>query len=96
MSYEKQVEHAERIFTEIEKYRSLVDILIIHQDNELVKEKAAEFNSYLEKFSHFYQDSEAEDVDEELLKELNEEEMKEIEKDSSSKGLLSPDQIPNE
>ena len=96
MSYEKQVEHAERIFTEIEKYRSLVDILIIHQDNKLVKEKAAEFNSYLEKFSHFYQDSEAEDVDEELLKELNEEEMKEIEKDSSSKGLLSPDQVPNE
>jgi len=96
MSYEKQVEHAERIFTEIEKYRSLVDILIIHQDNELVKEKAAEFNSYLEKFSHFYQDSEAEDVDEELLKELNEEEVKEIEKDSSSKGLLSPDQVPNE
>jgi hypothetical protein len=96
MSYEKQVEHAERIFTEIEKYRSLVDILIIHQDNKLVKEKAAEFNSFLEKFSHFYQDSEAEDVDEELLKELNEEEVKEIEKDSSSKGLLSPDQVPNE
>ncbi|MFO7744454.1 MAG: DUF2723 domain-containing protein [Psychroflexus sp.] len=96
MSYENQVEHAERIFTEIEKYRSLVDILIIHQDNEMVKEKAAEFNSYLEKFSHFYQDSESENVDQDLLDELNEEDMKEIEKDSSKKGLLRPDQIPNE
>ncbi|MFD0932608.1 DUF2723 domain-containing protein [Psychroflexus salinarum] len=96
MSYENQVEHAERIFTEIEKYRSLVDILIIYQDNEMVKEKAAEFNSYLEKFSHFYQDSESENVDQDLLDELNEEDMKEIEKDSSKKGLLRPDQIPNE
>ncbi|SDG63905.1 glycosyltransferase family 117 protein [Psychroflexus sediminis] len=92
MTYENQVENAEQIFTEIEKYRSLVDILIIQQDNEMVKEKAAEFNSYLEKFSHFYQDTESEDVDQELLDELNEE----GEKDSDSISLLSPDQIPNE
>ena len=96
MSYESQIEYAERIFTEIEKYRSLVDILIIHQDNEMVKEKAAEFNTYLEKFSHFYSDSDSENVDQDLLDELNEEDMKEIEKDSTKKGLLRPDQIPNE
>lgn len=96
MSYESQIEYAERIFTEIEKYRSLVDILIIHQDNEIVKEKAAEFNTYLEKFSHFYSDSDSENVDQDLLDELNEEDMKEIEKDSTKKGLLRPDQIPNE
>ena len=96
MSYESQIEYAERIFTEIEKYRSLVDILIIHQDNEMVKEKAAEFNTYLEKFSHFYSDSDSENVDQDLLDELNEEDIKEIEKDSTKKGLLRPDQIPNE
>ena len=94
MSYEEQIDNADEIFTEIEKYRSLVDILIIHQDNELVKEKAAEFNTYLEKFSHFYQDSEADNVDQELLDELGEGELQETQKDTVE-DLLSPDQIPN-
>ncbi len=58
------------------------DILIIQQDDELVKDKAAEFNSYLEKFSHFYEDSPEED------------EINQIEKDSASDGLVSPDQLP--
>lgn len=96
MTYENQIANADEIFTEIEKYRSLVDILIIQQDTEMVKEKAAEFNSYLEKFSHFYQDSESEDVDQDLLDELNQEDMEQVEKDSDSTSLLSPDQIPNE
>ncbi|MBZ9651396.1 glycosyltransferase family 117 protein [Psychroflexus montanilacus] len=96
MSYEDQIDNAEEIFTEIEKYRSLVDILIIHQDTEMVKDKAAEFNTYLEKFSHFYSDSESENVDQDLLDELNEDDIEKIEKDSSSEGLLRPDQIPNE
>jgi hypothetical protein len=94
MSYEEQIDNADEIFTEIEKYRSLVDILIIHQDNELVKEKAAEFNTYLEKFSHFYQDSDADSVDQELLDELGERDLQETQKDTVE-DLLSPDQIPN-
>jgi len=94
MSYEEQIDHADEIFTEIEKYRSLVDILIIHQDNEMVKEKAAEFNTYLEKFSHFYQDSEADSVDQDLLDELGEGELQDTQKDTVE-DLLSPDQIPN-
>ncbi len=94
MSYEEQIDNADEIFTQIEKYRSLVDILIIHQDTEMVKDKAAEFNSYLEKFSHFYQDSESENVDQELLDELGEGELKETQKDTVE-DLLSPDQIPN-
>ncbi len=82
LDYENQIKNADRIFSEIEKYRSLVDILIIQQDEELVKDKAAEFNSYLEKFSHFYEDSPEED------------EINQIEKDSASDGLVSPDQLP--
>ncbi|MBZ9627344.1 DUF2723 domain-containing protein [Psychroflexus sp. CAK57W] len=96
MTYENQIANADEIFTEIEKYRSLVDILIIQQDTEMVKEKAAEFNSYLEKFSHFYQDSESEDVDQDLLDELNQKDMEQVKKESDSTSLLSPDQIPNE
>jgi len=95
MSYENQIENADRIFTEIEKYRSLVDILIIYQDNDLVKEKASEFNSYLEKFSHFYEDSDSEEVDQNLLDELNDEDLNENKGDSTKGKLLSPDQIPN-
>jgi len=94
LDYENQIENADRIFSEIEKYRSLVDILIIQQDQELVKDKAAEFNSYLEKFSHFYEDSPEENVNEKLLQELEEDEINQIEKDSASDGLLSPDQLP--
>jgi hypothetical protein len=71
-----------------------VDILIIQQDQELVKDKAAEFNSYLEKFSHFYEDSPEENVNEKLLQELEEDEINQIEKDSASDGLSSPDQLP--
>jgi hypothetical protein len=94
LDYENQIENADRIFSEIEKYRSLVDILIIQQDQELVKDKAAEFNSYLEKFSHFYEDSPEENVNEKLLQELEEDEINQIEKDSASDGLSSPDQLP--
>lgn len=95
MTYENQIEYAEKIFNEIEKYRSLVDILIIQQDSEMVKEKAAEFNVYLDKFSHFYQDSESQNVDEELMDELNDEEIDQTKKDTADQSLLNPDQIPN-
>ena len=94
MSFEDQVDHAEKIFTEIEKYRSLVDILIIYQDTDMVKEKAAEFNSYLEKFSHFYEDSEVEDLDQDLLKELDEDNINALDKEENE-NLLQPEQVPN-
>ena len=49
-----------------ERYRSLIDLLVLNQDEELVKEKADEFNSYLKKFKHFYRDDENYDVEEDL------------------------------
>jgi hypothetical protein len=60
---------AEKILTDIERYRSIVDLIIINDKEELSKEKAEEFNDYLMLFDHFT--SAGEKSDEELLKELN-------------------------
>lgn len=60
---------AEKILTDIERYRSIVDLIIINDKEELSKEKAEEFNDYLMLFDHFT--SAGEKSDEQLLKELN-------------------------
>jgi len=44
----------DEIITNIERYRSLVDILIFQQDEKMMRDKAEEFNNYLKKFKHFY------------------------------------------
>ena len=54
LSLERQYRYAEDIVMNIERYRSVVDLLIIHKDGNMAKEKAAEFNRYLELFEHFY------------------------------------------
>ncbi|WP_127844620.1 glycosyltransferase family 117 protein [Psychroflexus aestuariivivens] len=95
LDYEAQVKYAERIFTEIEKYRSLVDILIIQRDDEIMKDKAAEFNQYLEKFNHFFGEEE-ETLDEELMDELEADNLEDKEIDSSENDIFSPDQMPVE
>lgn len=61
---DRQYRYADEIITDIERYRALVDILIINQDEELVREKADEFNSYLRKFKHFYRSEEGIDPSE--------------------------------
>ena len=54
----RQYKYAQDIITDIERYRSLVDLLIRNQDQEILPEKAKEFNSYLRKFSQFYGEDE--------------------------------------
>ncbi|RXG24646.1 glycosyltransferase family 117 protein [Leeuwenhoekiella aequorea] len=54
----RQYKYAQDIITDIERYRSLVDLLIRNQDQEILPEKAKEFNSYLRKFSQFYGENE--------------------------------------
>ena len=66
LSLERQYSIGDEIITDIERYRSLIDLLVLNQDDELVKEKADEFNSYLKKFKHFYRDDENYDVEENL------------------------------
>jgi len=66
LSLERQYSIGDEIITDIERYRSLIDLLVLNQDEELVKEKADEFNNYLKKFKHFYRDDENYDVEEDL------------------------------
>ena len=56
--FQRQRRYAEEIFTDVERYRGLIDILVRNQDEEIVKEKAEEFNNYLKKFQHFYSEEE--------------------------------------
>lgn len=53
LSIENQTYYLEEIVTDIERYRSLVDLLIIHNDEEFALKETKKFNNYLELFSHF-------------------------------------------
>ncbi|MDT0648509.1 glycosyltransferase family 117 protein [Autumnicola edwardsiae] len=55
---DRQYRYASEIINDIERYRSIIDILVRQQDEEIVKEKAEEFNEYLRLFRHFYAEDE--------------------------------------
>ena len=59
LDLDRQYSLGSEIITDIERYRSLVDILILHDDEAMAREEADTFNSYLMKFRHFYRDSQA-------------------------------------
>jgi hypothetical protein len=61
LNEERQYKNLEEIWTNIEKYRSLVDLLVINQDEELLKEKANEFNNYVNLFPFLLDDEEDSD-----------------------------------
>ncbi len=73
LSLDRQYNYAEEIITDIERYRSLVDLLIANDDREILPEKASEFNEYLRKFEHFYGADEAAPTDPEIDSLLEEE-----------------------
>ena len=56
-----QIENFETIVTDIERYRSLVDLLVFNRDEEWLPEKAREFNNYLRLFRAFLGDDEYDD-----------------------------------
>jgi hypothetical protein len=58
LSIKEQYEYAQEIVTNIEYYRSLVDILFIYKDNEIIDNKVEEFNQYIKLFSRLYNDDE--------------------------------------
>ncbi len=62
LDIERQYKSAEDIITQVERYRAVVDLLLINNDTEILKEKAAEFNSFLELFSNFYDKDEVYDA----------------------------------
>ncbi len=89
-----QFNYAEDIVTNVERYRSVVDLLLLNKDKEMIEEKADEFNRYLRLFTRLYSADEEYDDDEAIeIIEMNEE-------DSISKELIkateSLDSISNE
>ena len=65
LSLREQYGYAEEIVTNVERYRSVVDLLLINKDREIIEEKAKEFNSYLHLFSQLYsEDEEYNNIDE--------------------------------
>ena len=58
LSEDRQYKYLEEIWTNIEKYRSLVDLIVINQDEDLLKEKANEFNNYVNLFPFLLDDEE--------------------------------------
>ena len=42
--------YAEEIYTDIERYRSLVDVLISYEEGDYLETKMQEFNDYLDLF----------------------------------------------
>ncbi|GHA23862.1 membrane protein [Salinimicrobium marinum] len=76
LDLERQYSYGNEIITDIERYRSLVDLLLIHQDEEIIQEKADEFNDYLLLFRHFYGEDEqiqSEDMEADLEQEFMQE-----------------------
>src|SRR5699024_3223793 len=60
------------IYGTIERYRDLIDIVIVNDDEEVARKKAEEFNSYVVQFGNLYQRSEEmeyESIEEGNLKE---------------------------
>jgi len=57
----------DEIISDMERYRSLIDVLIIYDKEEYVKHEASKFNDYLKLFRHFYGEKEGIDVEKEPL-----------------------------
>ncbi|TQD40401.1 glycosyltransferase family 117 protein [Haloflavibacter putidus] len=58
LSLDRQYQMGEEIITNIERYRSLVDLLLYNQDEQLIEQEAKKFNEHLQLFEHFYEDEE--------------------------------------
>ena len=63
MKVQRQFGIADEIISDMEKYRGLVDILIVMDSEEFARPEAAKFNDYLKLFRHFYSQDEGMDLD---------------------------------
>src|SRR5690606_22464651 len=59
LDLEDQTRLLDEIVTDIERYRSLVDLLVQYQDEDFAMQETQKFNKYLERFSHFMRDEES-------------------------------------
>ncbi|TVZ52278.1 DUF2723 domain-containing protein [Dokdonia sp. Hel_I_53] len=58
LTEEKQLQYFDEIYTNVEKYRSLVDLLIINDDRELFEKEALIFDNYMKTFPYLLGDEE--------------------------------------
>ncbi|MGM5468888.1 glycosyltransferase family 117 protein [Flavobacteriaceae bacterium LMO-SS05] len=57
-----QERYISEIVTDIQRYRSLVDILVIYNDKDIALEETKKFNDYLKLFNHFTGNEEPEET----------------------------------
>ncbi|WP_460220059.1 glycosyltransferase family 117 protein [Psychroserpens sp. MEBiC05023] len=61
LSIKNQTRYIEDIVTDIERYRNLVDLLVIYKDTDFAMEETRKFNNFLDDFKHFT--DEADDIE---------------------------------
>ena len=68
LKFNKQRALAEDIISDMERYRSLVQLVVVYDDEQFGRDEAKEFNDYLKLFRHFYSPDEAMDLDKDVEK----------------------------
>ncbi len=63
----KQRTLGSEIITDIERYRSLIDIVVVNGDKDVAVDEASKFNQYLELFPHFYREPQPEETVEDMF-----------------------------
>ena len=56
LKVEDQTRYLDEIVTDIERYRSLVDIVVVYNDKDFAMEETEKFNNFLQLFKHFMGD----------------------------------------
>ncbi len=69
MKVKRQYSMADEIISNMERYRSIVDIAIVFDTEEYGKAEATKFNDYLKLFRHFYNENEGIDLDADITEE---------------------------
>ncbi len=66
LTYNRQRNVADEIITDMERYRSLVRVVAIFDDEAYGRDEARKFNDYIKMFGHFYSPDETLDLDKDL------------------------------
>ncbi len=83
LSLDRQYALGEDIVTNVERYRAVVDLLLLNRDQDMIEEKVDEFNRYLRLFSHFYNDDERYEDDGNSTQKTEEDLIKEFQNETS-------------
>ncbi|HAV54247.1 MAG TPA: hypothetical protein DCX41_04860, partial [Aequorivita sp.] len=66
LKFNKQRALAQDIISDMERYRSLVQLVVVYDEEQYGRAEAKEFNDYLKRFRHFYSPDEAMDLDKDI------------------------------